>query len=218
MNKAKPPLQRRLSLKPLQTLVLCGLDFRRLGLGCCCLAGIALRVLAAEALDPAGGVHQLLFAGEEGVARGTDFHVDVALVGRTGHKGVAACAVYAYFVISWMDGCFHRNSLTGCPVLAWFWLGRGSSWWQTFILAEIGQQRQSPRSSAGQPSDDLIRTGRKRFGEARRARTSACGHPGVSARPRDKRMTRQSFPSAATLQTRLAQIQLLLVDRLLQID
>src|ERR1019366_3896545 len=64
---------------------------------------------------------------------GTGFHVDGAPVGRTGHKSVAACAVHADLVISRMDGCFHRNSLTGCPVLAWFWLGRGSSWWQTFI-------------------------------------------------------------------------------------
>src|ERR1035437_8974352 len=125
MNKAKPPPQRRPCLKPLQTLVLRGLDLCRLGLRRCCLARIAFRVLAAEALDPARGVHQLLFAGEEGVARRTDFHVDVALVGRTGHKSVAACAVHTYFVISRMDGCFHQNSLT--------------RWWQTFILAEIGQ-------------------------------------------------------------------------------
>ena len=37
-------------------------------------------VLAAEALDAAGGVDQLLLAGEERVAGGADFDDDVALV------------------------------------------------------------------------------------------------------------------------------------------
>src|SRR5271156_2128937 len=41
------------------------------------------RVLAAEALDASGGIHQLLFAGKERVAGGADFNTDVALMSRT---------------------------------------------------------------------------------------------------------------------------------------
>ena len=71
------------------------------------LAGVGLGILAAEALDAAGGVDQLLLAGKEGVAGGADFHADVALVGGTGHKGVAAGTVHAGFVVSRMDGWLH---------------------------------------------------------------------------------------------------------------
>ena len=75
--------------------------------------GLGLGVFAAEALDAAGRVNQLLLAGEERVAVGADFHVDVALVGRTGRKSIAARAVYAHFVVDRMDGCLHGtpNSL-----------------------------------------------------------------------------------------------------------
>ena len=82
--------------------------FGRFGcLGSFGLAGVALGVLAAEAFHAAGGVHQLLLAGEERVTGLADFHADVALVGRTGHKCIAACAVHTYFVVSRMSGCFH---------------------------------------------------------------------------------------------------------------
>ena len=64
-------------------------------------------VLAAEALDTAGCIHQLLFAREEWVAIGTDFYVDVALVSRTGRKRVTACAMHAYFVVIRVDTCLH---------------------------------------------------------------------------------------------------------------
>src|SRR5271165_7180510 len=77
------------------------------GLGGFGLARVGLGVLAAETLDAAGGVHQLLLAGEEWVAGGADFHADVALVGRTGHKCVAARAMHAHFVVNGMDGCLH---------------------------------------------------------------------------------------------------------------
>src|SRR5271167_2569974 len=66
-----------------------------------------LGVLAAKALHPAGGIHQLLLAGEEGVARRADFYADVALVGRAGHECVAARAMHAHFVVCGMNGCFH---------------------------------------------------------------------------------------------------------------
>ena len=48
--------------------------------------GLRLGVLAAEALDAPCGIHELLLARKERVATRTDFHVDVALVGRAGRE------------------------------------------------------------------------------------------------------------------------------------
>src|SRR5882672_11861169 len=82
------------------TLVLCRLRFR----------GCVLGVLAAEALDTSGGIHQLLFSGKKRMASRAYFYGDVALVGRPRHKRVAARAMHAHFVISGMNGCFHMCS------------------------------------------------------------------------------------------------------------
>ena len=64
-------------------------------------------VLAAEALDAAGGIDQLLLAGEERVATRADFYVDVALMRGTRGECAAARAMHAYFVVCRMDGCLH---------------------------------------------------------------------------------------------------------------
>src|SRR5947208_965870 len=69
--------------------------------------GACLGVLAAEAFHPAGGIQQLLLAGKEGMAIRADFHVDVALVGGAGGKGVPAGAVDTHFVVSGMNSGFH---------------------------------------------------------------------------------------------------------------
>lgn len=84
----------------------------RLGLlgGCFGLSGIALRVLAAEALDAAGRVHELLLAGKERMASGTNFYADVALVSGAGDKCVTAGAMDPNFVVAGMNGCFHVSS------------------------------------------------------------------------------------------------------------
>lgn len=66
-----------------------------------------LGVLAAEALDASGGVHELLLAGEERVAIGADFDVYVALVGGPGHELVAAGAVHADLLVMRVDCCLH---------------------------------------------------------------------------------------------------------------
>jgi hypothetical protein len=84
------------------TLVLGGVFLRGFG-----FRGVAFRVLAAEALDPAGGVQQLLLAGEEGVAGRTDFDVQVAFVGGASGEIVAAGANHSDFVICGMDSCLH---------------------------------------------------------------------------------------------------------------
>src|SRR5581483_8623957 len=72
--------------------------------------GTGLGVLAAEALHAPGGIHELLLAGKEGMAVRADFYVDVALMGGTGGKGVAARAMHANLVIIGMNGCFHCDS------------------------------------------------------------------------------------------------------------
>ena len=66
-------------------------------------------VLAAETLHATGSIQQLLFAREEGMAAGADFNVDVAPVGRTGAKAIAARAHHAYFVVTGMDSSLHNS-------------------------------------------------------------------------------------------------------------
>jgi len=75
-----------------------------------CRCGAYLGVLAAEALDAAGSVHQLLLAGKKRVAIRADFHVDIALMGRTSRKRMPARAQHAYFVICRVNGCLHGFS------------------------------------------------------------------------------------------------------------
>src|SRR5579872_823367 len=87
----------------------CKSSNRTLGLGC-----FFLGVLPAETLHAAGGVHELLLAGEERMAIGADFYVDVTLVSRARSKVVAARAHDADFVVSGMNGCFH-DLLTSVP-------------------------------------------------------------------------------------------------------
>jgi hypothetical protein len=74
------------------------------------LSGIALGILAAEALHATGGVHEFLFPGKERVASGADFYADVALMGGAGDECVPASAMYPYLAVLWMNGCFHVSS------------------------------------------------------------------------------------------------------------
>jgi len=101
--------ERRVGCFPLKTKPL-----PEQGLGRCVaqllLCGFGLGVLAAEALDPAGGIHKLLLAGEERMAGRADFYVDVAFMGRSCGKAAAARAHDAYFVVSGMNGCLHGVS------------------------------------------------------------------------------------------------------------
>jgi hypothetical protein len=83
-------------------LLLGGFDFCSFDLG----GGVG--VLLGEALDAAGGVNELLLAGEEGMAARADFDIQpVALDGRTGREIVAAGAMYRYGVIVGMNTGFH---------------------------------------------------------------------------------------------------------------
>lgn len=64
-------------------------------------------VLATEAFDAAGGVHQLLFAGKERMASRADFEADIAFVSGPCRKRISAGAVNAHFVVSGMNRCLH---------------------------------------------------------------------------------------------------------------
>jgi|HubBroStandDraft_4_1064222.scaffolds.fasta_scaffold260881_2 hypothetical protein len=80
------------------------------GLGRFGFARIALSILAAEALNPARGVHKLLLASEKGMAGGADFYADSALMRGPRGKRVATGAMNVNFTIVGMNGCFHGCS------------------------------------------------------------------------------------------------------------
>src|ERR1035441_8203792 len=65
------------------------------------------RILLFEAIDTSGGVHQLLAARKERVARGANFHPHVALVGRARLEGVGARAGDINFVVSGVNSSLH---------------------------------------------------------------------------------------------------------------
>jgi hypothetical protein len=67
-----------------------------------------MSVLAPEPFHPAGGVHQLLFAGEERMALGADLHSDLVL-GGAGDELVTAGAAYRGLSEFGMDICFHSS-------------------------------------------------------------------------------------------------------------
>ncbi len=68
-----------------------------------------VRIFLGEALDAAGGVNQLLLAGEEGVAIRANFNIQpVALDGRTSREIVAAGAMHGYGVIVGVNAGFHE--------------------------------------------------------------------------------------------------------------
>ena len=83
------------------------------GLGCGSgFAGVGTGDLAAEALDAAGGVDQLLLAGEEGVAGGADFDHQVSLVRGAGIEGVAAGALDVDGFVLRVNSFFGHGSLS----------------------------------------------------------------------------------------------------------
>jgi hypothetical protein len=75
-----------------------------------CLAGVGVGKLAAEALDAACGIDQLLLAGEERVAGGADFEDDIALVRGAGLKVIAAGALDGDGVVLRVNSFFWHGS------------------------------------------------------------------------------------------------------------
>src|SRR3984893_1262418 len=95
--------EKRQQAAALQNLLLGGFDF------CGFDFGSSVGVLFGEALDAAGGVNELLLAGEEGMAIRADFDIQpVALDGRTSREVVAAGAVHRYGMIGGMNSGFHE--------------------------------------------------------------------------------------------------------------
>ena len=85
-------------LRPPQNLLLGGGRFGR-GVG----------VFLLETLDAAGGVHEFLLAGEEGMAARTDFDAQhIAPDGRARLEGVAAGAVHRHRMIIGVNTGFHE--------------------------------------------------------------------------------------------------------------
>src|SRR5579859_278253 len=74
----------------------------------------AARVLLAELVHATRGVHDLLLAGEERVAAGAHFHVQVMAQGRAGLEGVAAAAGHGDGFVVRMDAGFHGNLCRDC--------------------------------------------------------------------------------------------------------
>jgi hypothetical protein len=73
----------------------------------CLLHAITL----AEFLDAASGVDDLLLAGIERMAGGTDFHVQLLFTQRgAGYEGVATRTGDGYFFVIGMNAGFHGNS------------------------------------------------------------------------------------------------------------
>src|ERR1700722_17564682 len=87
---------------------------------------VLFRVLAAEALHAAGGVHQLLLAGEKWMAVRADFNTYVALMCRAGHKCITTRAMHAHLVICGMNGWFHRDPISN-RIIRFYRTGPGFS-------------------------------------------------------------------------------------------
>jgi hypothetical protein len=77
--------------------------------GCRLLEAVSAAKLLAEAFHAAGGVDELLLAGEERMALIADIDVNPA-AGAAGGKGVAASAVNGTGLITGMDFFFHDTT------------------------------------------------------------------------------------------------------------
>ena len=69
----------------------------------------ACAVLLLEALDTAGGIDDLLFAGVERVACGTDLDVQFLAQCRAGFPRVAAAASHGYLIVLRVNIDFHSG-------------------------------------------------------------------------------------------------------------
>jgi hypothetical protein len=72
--------------------------------------GRLLAVLLTEALNPAGGIDNLLLAGIERMAVGTDFYSQRLAAGGAGLKLVAAAATDVDFNVVGVNALFHDLS------------------------------------------------------------------------------------------------------------
>ena len=71
------------------------------------LEAVGAAEFLAEAFDAAGGVDELLFAGEERMARAANVDGNARL-GAAGDEGIAAGAVHVAGLVTGMDFSFHE--------------------------------------------------------------------------------------------------------------
>jgi len=81
-----------------------------LGSGCA-LGGRFLAIALVEAVDASGGIDQLLLAGKERVASGTNFDVQVTFLGGARLERFAARAGDGNINVFWVNSWFHLITL-----------------------------------------------------------------------------------------------------------
>jgi len=81
-----------------------------LGSGCAFGCGF-LAIALVEAIDASRGIDQLLLAGKEWVASGTNFDVQVTFLGRASFECLAARAGDGNINIFWVNSWFHLITL-----------------------------------------------------------------------------------------------------------
>ena len=77
-----------------------------LGSGCA-VGGGFLAIALVEAIDASGGIDQLLLAGKERVASGTNFNVQVTFLGGASFECLAARAGDGDINVFWVNSWFH---------------------------------------------------------------------------------------------------------------
>ena len=88
-------------------------SFVRLMLGSsCAFSGGFLAVALVEAVDASGGIDQLLLAGKERVASGTNFDVQVTFFGGASLELLAARAGDGDIIVFWVNSWFHLITLS----------------------------------------------------------------------------------------------------------
>jgi len=90
-----------------------------LGSGCA-LGGRFLAIALVEAVDASGGIDQLLLAGKERVASGTNFDVQVTFLGGARLERFAARAGDGNINVFWVNSWFHLITLYRRPPAAFF--------------------------------------------------------------------------------------------------
>ena len=78
---------------------------------CCAFGGRFLAVALVEAVDASCGIDQLLLAGKERVASGTNFDVQVTFLGRASLERLAARAGDGDINVFWVNSWFHLITL-----------------------------------------------------------------------------------------------------------
>ena len=78
----------------------------------CAFGGSFLAIALVEAIDASGGIDQLLLAGKERVASGTNFDVQVTFLGGASLERLAARAGDGDINVFWVNSWFHMITLS----------------------------------------------------------------------------------------------------------